>query len=86
MYGTRGSAPMGISQCSEPDWNQAFIDRTEELRIVVNLKVAILEFIEVVKPSMYDNNPLATLLGTIEIDVLQRRAELAKISKKLDSA
>jgi len=83
MYNLRGNQPSGSS--TKPNWTEVYAKKKEEFEIIKIFKNSLIAFIKVVGPLFSgQTNPIAELLGTVEIDLMQRKQELDKIYERLD--
>ena len=75
MYETRGESPGEDREC-RPDYEKQAEEQAEKLRAVKSLKESLLSFLAIVRPYRKDRDGLASLLGTLEIDIMERQKEL----------
>ena len=83
MYQRYSQMPKGET-CHEPDWEEVASRKKKGLDVITHFHKALLEFIQEV--GMYSNcknNPLAELLGTVTIDILEREKEYQNILDKI---
>lgn len=69
--------------CKEPNWEQEHEKGMGDLKIVKALRSSLVDF------GMYSarrdgRNFLAELLGTVEIDIMEREKRLEQIAKKIE--
>ena len=86
MYDTIGSAPLAES-CKEPNWEQEHERGMGDLKVVKDFRNSLFAFIQLI--DMYSGrrdgcNFLAELLGTVEIDIIEREKRLKQIAKKIE--
>ena len=77
---------MGES-CKEPDWEAEYKRELAESRVLEEFKLSLIKFIGIVHPYQGrrdGHNFLAELLGTVEIDILQRNARMDMLSAKIE--
>jgi len=77
MYETKGSMPMGESEC-RPDYEARAKQQANELSVIKDFHQALLNFIQIVRPHHRSENGLAQLLGTVVIDIMERERELER--------
>ena len=91
MYNLRGDGPSGGGACpKQPDYKAQLDLRKSEFEIIDEFRSSLVRFIKVVgihtALGRDGRNPMAELLGTVEIDLIQRKSEMERISQKLHDA
>ena len=86
MYETSGSGPVS-EKCKEPDWEAEIKKETSDLEIIKSFKKSLFEFIGMI--GMYaikrkSDSSIPELLGTVEIDIIEREKKVARIMKNLE--
>ena len=89
MYDAKGSGGLGSQseKCIEPDWEAEIAKAKKELEIIESFKRALIDFIDVI--GIYslrrkENSSIPELLGTVELDILERTKTIAILMKKLE--
>jgi len=79
LQGTLGMAEKEY----KPDYEKEAANQKRELDVIKRFKQSLLEFIDVVGPYS-SRDGVALLLGTTEIDIIEREKTLAVIMKKIE--
>ena len=87
MYQTLGSGPM-VENCKEPDGEKQAAKAKHDLNIIRNFKESLFKFIKVVgihnMGRERNSGSIQELLGTVEIDIMQREEAYGQILKKME--
>ena len=81
MYNLRGNQPSGSSKCVEPSWEEIYAKQREEFEIIKNFQNSLIALIKVI--GFHNANELAKLLGTVQLDLIQRESEIERLSEKI---
>ena len=86
MYDSNlGSSPQS-ERCKDPDWEAEVAKATADLSTITNFKDALIDFIDVIGTHAMRRNKdgsIPELLGTVEIDIMDREKTIARLMKKL---
>ena len=87
MYELGSDSPQA-ERCKEPDWELEIKKAHEALEKISNFHAALKDFIFTVGHNYSsrrgERNYLAELLGTVEIDIMQRNREIERLMKNLE--
>lgn len=86
MYETSGGMPKAES-CKEPDWEAEIAKETKNLVVIKRFKESLVEFIGVIGIHSFKckgDSSIPELLGTVELDIMEREKQIARFMIKLE--
>lgn len=78
--------PIGAGKCADPDWEKIYKDERSDFDAIVKFKESLHKFIRVIGTHSFINrsNNITELLGTIELDLIQRKEYINSVATKIE--
>ena len=86
MYETLGNGPQA-ERCKGPDWEAEITKGRNDLDVIERFHIALIDFIGVVGTHSFrrkENSSIPELLGTVSLDIMERKKIIARLMKKLE--
>ena len=87
MYESQGFGNDSMSEkCKEPDWEAEIAHGKAALDVIERFHIALIDFIGVIGKNSFrrDSSSIPELLGTVSLDIMDRKKTIAQLLKKLE--